>query len=539
MKRPSLWGLIAPIFLLSTLILVGCQKRGTQNNNTAIFCSEGSPSKFNPQIVSDGTSITASSNTVFDRLVETDTKSLTIVPGLAKRWEVGPNGLTYTFYLRENVSFHSNELFTPTRSFNAHDVIYSIKRMIDPKHPLHEVSGGIYEAIESRNIHKNIKSITPQGDYQVKIVLHKPEAPFISYMANYFMSITSQEYGQKLIALGRPELFDMKPIGTGPFVFKKYVRDTLIRYDAHKGHFAHPPKIDHLIFNITPDPNVRFQKLKTGECHIIFEPSRSDIASIKQHPELRLSQANGINVGYLAMNTQKPPFNNRDVRRAVNMALNKQSYLDAIYLGHAISAKNPIPPNIWGYNKETKEHEYNPKKAKQLLAKAGFPQGFETELWALPVSRPYNPDGRKMGEMMQADLQKIGIKAKVVTYDWGTYLEKARKGEHHMIQLGWSSDSLDPNNFLYVLLSCSSAKAGANSARFCHPEFDRLVEQAKSIPSQEERTKLYMKAQEIFNQELPWAPIAHSIIYRGVRKNVEGYDINPLGDDRFHSMTLK
>ena len=518
--------------------LTACQPSKKDSGKTLIYCSEGSPHKLNPQVVTDGTSFTASAGTVFDRLVERKQGETTLIPGLAKSWQISPDGLQYTFFLRKNIPFHSNEFFIPSRPFNADDVLYSFERMGRPQHPLHQV-GRSYEYYESLELGKTIKKIQKLDDYTVKITLNQPEAPFLSYMASHFTSIMSREYGEKLVAINSPHLFDMKPIGTGPFIFKKYIQDNLIRYESHKHHFSKAPTYDHLVFSITPDPNVRFQKLKTGECHIIFGPARSDLITMKKHPDIKVLERNGLNLGYLAMNTEKPPFHNKDVRVAVNMALNRKSYINAIYFNHASLAKNPLPPGIWSYREVTKDYPYDPEQAKKLLSKAGYAKGFKTELWALPVSRPYNPDGKKMAEMMQADLKKVGIHAKIVSFDWGTYLEKVRKGQHQMVQLGWSADYPDPDNFLRVLLSCASVKSGSNVARFCHPEFDQLVKRAKSLTSQKERTILYREAQKIFKQEAPWVTLAHATIYRGVRKNVEGFVIDLMGMDYFYNVTLK
>lgn len=527
--------LFAFIILATT---IACQSQKKETGKTLVYCSEGSPHKLNPQVVTDGTSLTASAGTVFDRLIEREEGGTALVPGLAEKWEISTDGLNYTFFLRKNIPFHGNDFFIPTRPFNADDVIFTFERMGNPKHPLHQ-AGGVYEFYESLGIGRVVKKIQKLDDYTIKITLNNPEAPFLSYIASHFMSIMSKEYGEKVLAMGKPQFFDMKPIGTGPFIFKKYIQDNLIRYNSHKNHFSKAPSYDHLVFSITPDPNVRFQKLKTGECHLIFGPSRSDLTAMEKHPDIKVLGLNGLNLGYLAMNTEKPPFNKRKVRVAVNMALNRKSYLDAIYYNHASLAKNPLPPGIWSYREDTKNYPYNPEKAKKLLAEAGLAQGFKTELWALPVSRPYNPDGRKMAEMMQADLKKVGIEAKIVSFDWGTYLEKVRVGDHFMVQLGWSADYPDPDNFLRVLLSCASVASGSNVARFCHSEFDQLVERAKTLTSKNERTVLYRKAQEIFKKEAPWVTLAYSTIYRGLRKNITNFTIDPMGMDYFHSVTIK
>lgn len=505
------------------------------NAQTFIYCSEGSPSAFNPQITTDGTSNNASAHTIYDRLVDFKYGTTEIVPSLAESWTISKDKKTYTFKLRKGVKFHKTKYFNPTREFNADDVVFSINRQRDKEHPFHKVSGGLYEYFQAMEMGDLIEDVQKINDYEVAIKLKKQEAPFLANLAMSFMSILSKEYADKL---SKKEDIDHNPIGTGPFYFNKYIKDTLIRFKRHEDYWGSNPKIKNLVFSITPDASVRYQKLKTGECHLIIEPAPSDIASMKKNKELTVLNSPGLNVGYLAFNTQKGPFKNVLVRQAINHALNKEAYIKAIYLGNAVSAKNPLPPTIWSYNQKTKDYAYSIKKAKELLKKAGYPTGFETEVWTLPVTRPYNPNGKKMGEMIQADLLKIGIKAKLVTFDWPTYLSKSRQGEHQMIQMGWTGDNGDPDNFLNVLLGCASVETGSNLARWCHKEFTSLLDKAKRTSDMKIRTKLYQKAQNIFNKEVPWAPIAHSIIYRAMSNKVKGYKIDPLGGDIFKTVEL-
>ncbi|MCO4794576.1 MAG: ABC transporter substrate-binding protein [Bacteriovoracaceae bacterium] len=526
------------MFKLLTLIITFTLSLSA-SAKTFVYCSEGSPSAFNPQITTDGTSNNASGHTVYDRLVDFKYGTTKVVPSLAKSWKVSKDRKTYTFKLRKGVKYHTTKYFTPTRDFNADDVIFSLNRQRLKDHPYHTVNGGHYEYWNAMDMGKLIKDIKKLDDYTLRIVLNQPEAPFLANMAMSFMSILSKEYADTLVKQNKKENIDNYPVGTGPYVYKKYKKDTLIRFTSNEKYFGGAPKVANLVFSITPDPSVRYQKLKTGECHLIIEPSPADVAAMKKNTKLTVLEGAGLNVGYLALNTQKKPFDNVNVRRAINMALNRQAYIDAIYLGNAKIAKNPLPPTIWSYNKGIKPFAYNVKKAKALLKKAGFPNGFETELWTLPVTRPYNPNGKKMGEMMQADLAKIGIKVKLISYDWPTYLSKSRNGEHSMIQLGWTGDNGDPDNFLNVLLGCTSVKAGSNVARWCDKKFNKLITDAKRITSTKQRTKLYQRAQKIFRSEVPWAPIAHSTIYRAMSKNVKGYKIDPLGGDIFSKVELK
>lgn len=520
------------IVLITFLLSFGLKAK------TFVYCSEGSPSAFNPQVTTDGTSNNASAHTIYERLVNFKYGGTEIVPELAESWSISEDKKTYTFKLRKGVKFHKTKYFEPSREFNADDVLFSFNRMYESSHPYHKVGGGSYEYFQSMDMKGIIKSIKKDNDYQISITLNQPEAPFLANLAMSFMSILSKEYGEKLLKEKKPHNIDQYPVGTGPFIFRKFVKDQLIRYRRNKNYWGENAKVKNLVFSITPDPSVRVQKLKAGECHLAIEPAPSDLALIKSDTNLRLLSGSGLNVGYLAMNTQKKPFDNVLVRQAINHALNKDAYIKAIYFGHATKAHNPLPPSIWSYNKDIKGYEYNVSKAKELLKKAGFPKGFETEIWTLPVTRPYNPNGKKMGELMQADLAKIGIKAKLVSYDWPTYLKKARQGEHQMIQLGWTGDNGDPDNFLNVLLGCSSVESGSNVAKWCYKPFDKLVDEAKTLTTQAERTKKYEQAQVIFSKQAPWAPIAHSTIFRAMAKNVKGYKIDPLGGDIFKEVEL-
>lgn len=385
-------------FMLKFLFITLCLAcTATASAKTFVYCSEGSPSAFNPQITTDGTSNNASGHTVYDRLVDFKYGTTEVVPSLAKSWKIAKDRKTYTFKLRKDVSYHRTAYFTPSRKFNADDVLFSFNRQRLKDHPYHTVNGGHYEYWNAMDMGNLIKDVKKLDDHTVQITLTQPEAPFLANLAMSFMSILSSEYADQLVKTKKKEDIDNFPVGTGPYVFKKYKKDTLIRFTANENYFDGVPKVSKLVFSITPDPSVRFQKLKTGECHLIIEPSPADVASMKKNPKLIVLEGAGLNVGYLALNTQKKPFDNVNVRRAINMALNRQAYIDAIYLGNAEVAKNPLPPTIWSYNKGVKPFDYNIKKANELMVKAGYPKGFETELWTLPVTRPYNPNGKKNG----------------------------------------------------------------------------------------------------------------------------------------------
>ncbi len=506
-------------------------------NKTLVYCSEASPEGFNPALFTTGTTFDAASKTLFNRLVEFKLGTTEVEPGLAERWEVSKDGKTYTFYLRKNVQFNSTKDFKSTRNFNADDVIFSFERQLDVNNPYHKISGGNYEYFNSMGMGSLIKKIDRVNDYTVRFELNHAEAPFIANLAMDFASIFSAEQAQEYLKNGTPEKLDQTPVGTGPFQLFQYRKDATIRYMANKHYWGGVPKISRLIFAITPDASVRYAKIQSGECQVMPFPNPSDIALMEKNKSIHVMQKEGLNVGYLAFNVQKKPFDNIKVRQALNMAIDKAAIIKAVFDNKATIAKNPIPPTMWSYNDEVKDYPYDIEKAKALLAEAGYENGFTTTIWAMPVQRPYNPDARKMAEIIQADWEKIGVKAKIVSYEWGEYLNRAQKGEHDTILLGWTGDNGDPDNFLSVLLSCDAVK-GANYAKWCNKEFDALIAKAKRLSDQGERTKLYKKAQVVFKEQAPWVTIAHARTYVPVSNKVHGYIVDPLGTHQFKSVSV-
>jgi dipeptide transport system substrate-binding protein len=504
---------------------------------TLVYCSEGSPEGFNPALYTAGTTFDASSRQIYNRLVEFEPGTTNIQPALAESWTVSDDGLEYTFNLRQNVAFHSTDWFTASRPFNADDVLFSFERQWKADHPYHGVSGGTYEYFNSMGLQDLLKSIEKVDDHTVKFVLNKPEAPFIADMGMDFASILSAEYADQMMQAGTPEQVDLQPVGTGPFQFVAYQKDAVIRYQAHPDYWNGKAALDNVVFAITPDASVRWQKLQAGECHVMPYPNPADLDAMRNHPDIEVLEQEGLNVGYLAFNTQKAPFDNPRVRQALNMAVNKDAIIEAVFQGAGKLAKNPIPPTIWSYNDDIQDYPYDPDQAKQILEEEGVSE-LKTNIWAMPVQRPYNPNARRMAELIQADWREVGVDAEIVSFEWGEYLKRSLAGEHQTVLLGWTGDNGDPDNFLYVLLSCDAAKDGANRARWCYKPFDDLVTQAKRTADKAERTRLYEEAQVVFKEQAPWVTIAHSVVFKPIRKEVVGFKIDPFGGHYFYGVDL-
>ncbi|HEX2017968.1 MAG TPA: ABC transporter substrate-binding protein [Aurantimonas sp.] len=505
---------------------------------TLVYCSEGSPEGFDPALYTAGTTFDASGHPIYNRLTEFKKGTTEAEPGLAESWEVSEDGLEYTFKLRPGVKWHSNDAFTPTRDLNADDVIFSFERQGNADHPYHQyVPGASWEYYNSMSMPELVESVEKVDDMTVRFTLKRPEAPFIANLAMPFASILSKEYADQLAENNQQAQLNQAPIGTGPFEFVAYQPDAVIRYESFDEYWDGVQPIDDLVFAITTDASVRQQRLLAGECHIMSYPNPADLESLQNNADLTVMEQEGLNVGYFAYNTQQEPFDRPEVRRALNMAINKQAIIDAVYQGAGEVAKAPIPPTMWSYNDALEDDKYDPEAAKAALEEAGVTD-LSMKIWAMPVSRPYNPNARRMAELMQADFGAIGVDVEIVSYEWGEYLERSSATDRDgAVLLGWTGDNGDPDNFLAVLLGCD-AVGGANRAQWCNEEFNALVQEAKTKPTQEERAELYEQAQVVFKREAPWATIAHSVVYVPMRSNVTGFVQSPLGDMTFDGVDI-
>jgi dipeptide transport system substrate-binding protein len=532
----KLAALLAPT-ALAVLTLAG----GAVSAKTLVYCSEGSPENFYPGVNTTGTSFDVTTQ-VYNTIVEFERGGTKVVPGLAEKWDISADGTQYTFHLRKGVKWHStSKSFKPTRDFNADDFIFMLERQWKESDPFFKVTSQNHSYFNDMGMPKLLKSVDRIDEYTVKIVLNKAEAPFLANLAMQYAGIQSKEYAIAMLKAGTPEKVDQDPIGTGPFYLVQYQKDAVIRFKAFPQYWGGKAKIDDLVFAITPDASVRWAKLQKGECHVMPYPNPADLDAIRKDPNVQLLEQPGLNVGYLSYNTTKKPFDDVRVRKAINMAINKKAIIDGVYLSTGVAAKNPIPPTMWSYNDATKDDGYDPEAAKKLLAQAGLADGFSTDLWAMPVQRPYNPNAKRIAELMQVDLAKIGVKAEIKSFEWGEYRKRLQAGEHQMGMLGWTGDNGDPDNFLYTLLGCASAQSasGSNISKFCYQPYEDLVLKAKTATKQADRDALYKKAQVIFKEQAPWFTIAHAVQLKPVRKEVVDFKLSPFGRHTFYGVDIK
>ncbi len=525
-------------FSFAALLLAATVLSGTASAKTLVYCSEGSPEGFDPALYTAGTTFDASSNPVYNKLMEFAPGTTTPEAGLAESYEVSDDGLEYTFKLRPGVKFQTTDFFTPSRDFNADDVLFTFERQFKADHPWHQyVAGAAWEYFNGMGFPDLIETIEKVDDMTVKFKLKRKEAPFVANLGMDFASIMSKEYADKLEADGTMEQLNQMPLGTGPFEFVAYQPDAVIRYRANDDYWKGREKLDDLVFAITTDAAVRYQKLLAGECHVMPYPNAADVEAMKANDSLTVMEQEGLNIAYLAYNTTQAPFDKPEVRKALNQAINKEAIVDAVFQGAATPAKNPIPPTMWSYNDAIEDDAYDPEAAKAALEAAGV-SGLSMKVWAMPVARPYMLNARRAAELIQSDFEKIGVTVEIVSFEWAEYLSRSKdKDRDGAVMLGWTGDNGDPDNFLHTLLGCD-AVGGNNRAQWCNEEFDGIVNQAKVETDQAERTKLYEQAQVVFKREAPWATIDHSLVVMPMRKEVQGYVMSPLGKHHFSGVDI-
>jgi dipeptide transport system substrate-binding protein len=530
-------------FLIAA-VLSGGLAVAAHAETTLVSCTEASPPSLNPQLTTANTAYDVAAQ-IYNRLVELERGGSTVIPALAESWTISPDGLSYTFRLRRGVKFQSNRLFAPTREFNADDVMFSYTRMSDKANPWYAVGGASYDHFNNQ-IAASFAGFTRIDDYTVQVKLKSQLGPLLGVMTVEPMSILSAEYAEAMLKAKMPEVVDQNPVGTGPFSLVAYQKDSSVRFRAFPQHWAkaagmqdRTAQVDNLVFAITPDPSVRLAKLRAGECQIARFPNPADLDAMRKDPQLDLLSGPIADMAFIAFNMQKEPLGNAKVRTALAMAIDKDALVAAVYQGTAQKNAALVPPTLWGRDQDTKGVPFDPARAKALLAEAGFPNGFKSRLWAVPVVRAYMPNGRRAAEMLQADWAKIGVQVEIVSYEWGEYLKRARDGEGEIVMLGGTWDYPDPSQLLNSDWSCIGGPPRPyNLARWCSADYNGALMRANSLTDQNERAKLYVEAQKAFDADVPGVLLANAFAFVGTRKNVRGYKIHVFGGQPYFGVSL-
>jgi peptide/nickel transport system substrate-binding protein len=431
----------------------------------------------------------------------------TLDPSLAKSWSVSPDGLVWTLELRQDVKFHDG---TP---FNAEAVKFNLDRFLDPAN-----------RAPFRFLIARITKVEVAGEFTVKLHLDAPFAPMLSHLAHSFIGMLSPT---SVKALG-PGAIVEKPVGTGPFKIAEWVRGEHITLVANEDYWGGRPRLDEIVWKTVPEDAARVMMLKAGDVHHIYRVPPMDVPRLEADPAIRIVRETSVRVIYVGFNTQMEPFTDVRVRQALNYAVDKEAIVKYILGGAGRPMDAPIVPAVFAHH-AVGPYEYNPARARQLLAEAGFPDGFKTTL--------YHPTGRyvmdvAIAEAVQADLREVGVEAELVTMEWAAYLAYLRRpveaAVHPMYLIGWGCVTLDADYGLFPLLhSTQWPMAGWALSFYKNEAVDRLLDEARITPDLAKRRALYKEAIELIWEDAPWLFLHDEVQINAERVNVRGLVLHP------------
>ncbi len=487
----------------------GCQRAPRQDPTTIIFARGADSQKLDPADIDDGESVKVLNN-ICEGLVRFKSGTSEIEPCLATSWTVSPDGLTYTFKLRKSVRFHDGV------PLDANAALYSFLRQMDKSHPGHLPAANypywsaLYSMVES------VKALDAET---IVLRLREPHAPFLANMAIFPVYLISPHF-----------VSQRHPVGTGPYRFFEWVPNEKIVLEANPDYWDGPPRIPRAIFKVVPDSATRLIQLQTGAIQMMDGVDPNDLPVIQRDKSLKLLSAPGLNVCYLSFNTQKPPLDDKNLRRAIASTIQKDDLIKAVYRDAAVVAKNPLPPFIPGHNDAIP----NSPKLQNSITPPARPLKFHV----MTNPRPYLPNPMRAAELIKADVEKAGIPVAIVPNEWGAHLSRTESGQHDMALLGWIGDNVDADVFLYVLLDKTTAVTGSalNISFWINDDYHELVAAARRELDPQKRIELYRRAQEIIFEEAPMVPLAHSEDMVAMRANVDGFQLQPNSDIRLHDV---
>jgi len=377
-----------------------------------------------------------------------------------------------------------------------------------------------------------LASIEAIDSHTVRFTLNRPDAAFLQKLA--FPAFGPQSPANIKKYSGGGDLI-RNPVGTGPFRFVEWVQDDHITLKRNDDYWGEKPELETLTYRVIKEAPARFLELQAGTVDGVDNLSPDDIPAAQADPDIEVYLRPPFNIGFLGINRAHEPFDDLRVRQAVAMAINKVDLVKAFYPPTAKVATQFVPPHIFGHTDGLENWPHDPEQARELLAQAGYPDGFQTTLWVMAISRPYYPNPDRVGEALQADLAAVGIQAEIVTYDWGTYLDKVFAGEADLFLNGWMADYPDATNFLDTFFGAGSDDS--LGGRF--PELVQMLQEAGATLDEAQRQALYDQANQFVHNNVPAIPIVHNSSAIAFRNTVKGVQASPFSQEFFYPASVE
>lgn len=519
MKRS--WQILA-LLLVVLLVVSSCTPAPSTGTETPSDDPAGEPvASGDPVIIAQGSDAVsldphgqndqASSRVrvqMFDTLLMQD-KDLEFQPLLATSWDQ-IDELTVEFKLREGVKWHNGE------DFNADDVVFSIKRAIDSP-----TVGHIVGMINPDKVEK-------VDDYTVRIGTDEPFGPLLAHLAHPAISIANEK-----AVTEAGEDVDIKPVGTGPYKLKEWARGDYVELERNEDYWGEPAKSPILRFRNIAEGANRTIELETGDVHIAYDIPPNDASKVEGNSDLKMIRDANFSTTYIGFNAGKEPFDKKEVRQAINHAINMDEIVDAVYFGSGAKAAGPLGPNVLFANQDLEPYKYDPDLAKQMLADAGYADGFDLVIWTND-----NQIRMDIAEIVQNQLNEVGINASMEVLEWGAYLANTAAGEHDMFILGWTTVTGDADYGLYALFHSSQFGDAGNRTFYKNEKVDELLDKARTSVDEAERTAAYKEAQEIIREDAPWIFTWTGEDLVGTSAKISGFELHPAGHYRLHNVVL-
>jgi peptide/nickel transport system substrate-binding protein len=477
--RPLPGGPAASLILAVALLLA-------TSPDTLVVGSLSDPVSLEPHRATDLVSAAIISN-VCETLVRWKRDGSRAEAALATTWATVDNR-AWTFTLREGVRFHDGV------PLDADSVVDNFEHM---------QREGLFHGSAAR-----------VGPHIVAITLEKPNAALLATLSQPFLSLQSPT------AL-RHRTGAVLPVGTGPFRLAS-AEPGLVELVANTGYWGGKPRLSRVLFRRFPNEDALVSALVKGEADVSSAVGQDRVEALRKNPSLFLDSTTGLNIAFLSINNERPPFTDVRVRQALARAVDRDALVRGILGGHGMPARNALPPLLWGYNPRSRELVLDRPMARKLLEEAGLPRGFSTTLLAVTSPRPYMPAPLRLAGSIRNDLAELGIEARVLEIPtWAEYVARASQGNYDLAVMGWQADTADPNDFLSALLSADSIGA-TNRSRYRSPAMDALLKRGRRTTHAEERLQVYREAQELFQKDMPWVPLYHVSLFTAYRRAVRG-----------------
>lgn len=432
---------------------------------------------------------------MYDSLVTFD-KDMNVVPCLATEWNQDDE-LTWTFKLRDDVTFHNGDKMT------AADVVYSIKR--------------VAQSAKNASLFSALADAEAVDDTTVKFTLTEAAPTFLNNLANTASAILPEKY----MTENGEEIITSKPVGTGAYKFVEWKQGSSVTFEANENYWGGEVPTKNVMMRVIPEASQRTIALETGEIDVAYGVQSNDIQKVEENSELVLMMAPALSTAFVCMNFEKPGIDNQKVREAIRLAIDTQSLVDAVYYGAAECDDTIIPFAAFGYQKDAAKIEYNPEKAKELLAEAGFANGFSTNIYTSDTQTSV-----EICQIIQAQLKEIGIDCEVITREFGTFLDEIGQGKHDLCLMTWSTGTVDADFTYYAQFHSSQYGIYGNMmSKDLFPGLDEALEAARSTADQDVRMAEYKKVEDIATENSIYRPLVCRSSVVGASAKVENFEL--------------